>query len=765
MPVQAADANVEIVSRYTDQPARLPADLREKIEDSWGGKPVQIYAVADLDESLRLARTWVALGPEHIALVSEEDGRGPAAIRQVERARIRAVREAPGLSCTRLMLLGSSDEPALAVLRYTHRQRRAMENIKYILEQKIQGQDLTPTEEPDKVYAGSVAQPIKEAQALVTPNKLAVLWRLLAYLKPYRARVVWGTIPAVLMTVASLIPPKLTGYFLDNVVKPFESGKLTHGKAMAMAWTIIACIAAISVIREVCLWLRLRMMTVLGEYVARDLRRDLYEHLQDLSLSYYSKRQTGSIMSRVTHDTDRLWDFLAFGVVDFGLSFITLIGLGVVLISIDRPLGIMMSVSLPIFFWSISSHFQYMRRFFLRAWRKWSNLTDVLSDTIPGMQVVKAFSQEEYEKRRFAVRNADCFAEFSGIHATWTKFWPMLMMGIHTVMLLVWIFALPRLLGRQPGAATLTSGQFVSFLLYMGMFFMPIEGIGQMSRMINRATSSAHRIFEVLDTEPEVTNIPEPVRLTPVEGRVTFDRVFFSYDGVRQIIKGISFDVEQGEMIGLVGPSGAGKTTIINLIARFFDVTGGRILIDGADLRRLDMAHYRRQIGMVQQDPHLFHGTIIENIRYGRPDASIDEAVAAAKAANAHDFVCKLAHGYDTIVGERGHTLSGGERQRVSIARAVLNDPRILILDEATSSVDTETERKIQEALERLIAGRTVFAIAHRLSTLRQATRLLVIEEGKIAEQGTHAELLAKEDGAYAKLYRMQRELHEMYAL
>jgi ATP-binding cassette subfamily B protein len=355
--------------------------------------------------------------------------------------------------------------------------------------------------------------------------------------------------------------------------------------------------------------------------------------------------------------------------------------------------------------------------------------------------------------------------EFSKIHATWTKFWPLLTMGIHTVMILVWIFALPRMIGERVGAATLTSGQFVSVLLYMGMFFMPIEGIGQMARMINRATSSAHRIFEVLDTEAEVTDRPEPVRLEPLQGHVTFEHVFFGYDGVRQIIKGISFDVRPGEMIGLVGRSGAGKTTVINLIARFFDVTGGRIVVDGADIRRLDTAHYRRQIGMVQQDPHLFHGTILENIRYGRPDANVDVVVAAAKAANAHDFVCKLAHGYDTIVGERGHTLSGGERQRISIARAILSDPRILILDEATSSVDTETERKIQEALERLIGGRTVFAIAHRLSTLRRATRLLVLDEGKLSEQGSHAELLAKEDGTYAKFYRMQRELHEMYAV
>jgi len=244
-----------------------------------------------------------------------------------------------------------------------------------------------------------------------------------------------------------------------------------------------------------------------------------------------------------------------------------------------------------------------------------------------------------------------------------------------------------------------------------------------------------------------------------VRGRVTFQRVTFAYDGVRQVLKGVSFDVLPGELVGLVGSSGGGKSTIVNLIARFYDVTGGAVRIDGVDIRELETGHYRRQIGMVLQDPYLFHGTVLENIRYGLPEASLREVIAAAQAANAHDFVCKLPNGYDTVVGERGHTLSGGERQRVSIARAILHDPRILILDEATSSVDTETEREIQQALDRLIAGRTVFAIAHRLSTLRRASRLFVVEDGRLVESGTHRELLARHDGRYRRLHEMQLQL------
>jgi len=498
-------------------------------------------------------------------------------------------------------------------------------------------------------------------------------------------------------------------------------------------------------------------MAIMGEWVARDLRTELYEHLQRLSLSFFARKKTGSIITRVSADTDRLWEFVAFGVVDVSLSAVMLLGLGVVLVTLDWRLGLAMVLPVPLFCWLIFRHGESINRLFLRAWRKWSRVTDVLSDTIPGIRVVKAFHQEEREIARFGERNEDVTEEFNRIHRMWTGFWPFLMLGVHATTVLVWVLAVPRLLNTSGPA--LSTGTFVSFLLYATMFIAPIEVIGRMARTMNRATTSAHRVFEILDTEPEIVDAAAPVRLEPVKGQVTFEHVGFAYDGVRQVLRGLSFDVQPGELIGLVGPSGGGKTTVVNLIARFYDVTGGSVKIDGVDVRELDSGHYRRQIGMVLQDPYLFYGTVLENIRYGKPEASLDEVVAAARAANAHDFILKLTHGYDTLVGERGQTLSGGERQRVSIARAVLHDPRILILDEATSSVDTETERHIQEALERLVAGRTVFAIAHRLSTLRKASRLFVIEDGRLVEQGTHAELLAVPEGKYRRLHELQLAL------
>ena len=747
----------EIVARYTDQPTSMPADVRAQIEASWGNEPVQLYALADLDASMRINRQWVALGPTRVAIAKARDGEGWG-VYSFERSRVKQVRDAPGLSANVLSFLGAPDEPALAVLRYTHRQQRAMENIKFVLREQLDGRAVV-SDDADLEYAASVAAPIKEAQALVAGNRLAVIWRLLAYLKPYRRRVAAGMGAATVITLVSLVPPYLAGYLIDSVVRPVQDGTLTVGAGATIAWIAVAAMAVVYLVRQASALVRLRMMSVLGEFVARDLRRDLFEHLQSLSLSFFSRKKTGSLITRVTSDTDRLWEFLAFGVVDVSLSVVMLLGLGTVLITLDWKLGLIMTIPVPVLCWMIFLHGERMGQLFLRAWRKWSRVTDVLSDTIPGMRVVKAFNQESREKERFNDRNVDVTAEINRIHHAWTTFWPILMLAVHATTVLVWVFAVPRLLGTTGADATLSAGVFVSFLLYTTMFIGPIEIIGQMARTMNRATSSAHRVFEVLDTEPEIVDAPDPIRLEPVHGRVTFENVTFGYDGVRQVIRGMSFDVAEGDMIGLVGPSGGGKTTVINLVARFYDATGGVIRIDGVDITKIDSGHYREQVGMVLQDPYLFHGTVLENIRYGLPEAELEEVVDAARAANAHDFVCDLPHGYDTVVGERGQTLSGGERQRVSIARAILHDPRILILDEATSSVDTETERNIQEALDRLIAGRTVFAIAHRLSTLRRATRLLVIKSGRIVEAGTHRELLAQADGVYRRLHDMQREL------
>ncbi len=744
--------NHEIVARYTGQPASLPPELRAQLQSA--GDEVVLYAYTDIGDDFRLGEAWLVLSQRHVT-IARATIPGVWELQSLARHDIARIEETQGLSSNALILLGQEGE-TLAVVRYSHRQRGAVENIRFVLDEAIAGR-IVSAANGDEMYLDAVSRPIRDAQALVARHRSAVLLRLLGYMKPYRRAVAIGMSAAAVITLASLVPPYLAGHVIDRVVKPAQDGAISRNAAAIMAWTAVAAMGALYVLRQAAALLRLRLMSMLGEWIARDLRAELYEHLQRMSISFFSRKKTGGLITRVTSDTDRLWDFVAFGVVDVSLSLIMLAGLSLVLLSLDWRLGLVMTLPVPLFCWLIYRHGESLNSVFIRAWRKWSAVTDVLSDTIPGIRVVKAFSQEEREIARFGQRNHSVTNEFNRVHGMWTTFWPLLMFGVHATTVAVWAFAVPRLLGTGP---ELSTGTFVSFLLYTTMFIGPMEIIGQMARTVNRATSSAHRVFEVLDSEPEVRDAPTPLLLEPVNGRVEFENVTFAYDGVRQVLRGITFDVQPGELIGLVGASGGGKSTVVNLIARFYDVNSGTVRIDGIDIRELDSAHYRKQLGMVLQEPYLFHGTVTENIRYGVPEASLREVIAAARVANAHDFICKLGQGYDTIVGERGHTLSGGERQRISIARAVLRDPRILILDEATSSVDTETEREIQQALDRLVAGRTVFAIAHRLSTLRRASRLFVFEDGRIVESGTHRELLGIPDGKYRKLYELQLQLH-----
>ena len=439
---------------------------------------------------------------------------------------------------------------------------------------------------------------------------------------------------------------------------------------------------------------------------------------------------------------------------------IQLAGLGAVLLCLDWRLGLVMTLPVPFLCFWVYLHGERMNRLFLRAWRKWSRVTDVVADTIPGMRVVKAFHQEEREKGRFGERNYAATEEFNRIHDIWTSFWPALMLAVRVMIVAVWALAVPRLLGDGAAAATLSSGTFVAFLLYLTMFIAADRD--------HRADRAHHESRHQLGAPHLRGARHRAAGGGPHGGRAP--RAGAGRGALRERELRLRRRAPGDPRRELRGASRRGDRPGRALGRR----EDHRHQPDRALLRpdrraasgstawtsaTLDQGHYRRQIGMVLQEPYLFHGTVLENIRYGKHDATLDEVVVAARAANAHDFVCQLPHGYETMVGERGHTLSGGERQRVSIARAILHDPRILILDEATSRVDTETECKIQEALDRLVAGRTVFAIAHRLSTLRRASRLFVIEDGKLTEQGTHAELLALAGGTYRRLYGMQRQL------
>ncbi|HEY8668020.1 MAG TPA: ABC transporter ATP-binding protein, partial [Tepidisphaeraceae bacterium] len=487
-------------------------------------------------------------------------------------------------------------------------------------------------------------------------------------------------------------------------------------------------------------------------------------HMHELSLRYFAKRRTGSLITRVTNDTDRLWDFIVFGSVSVFRNVAMILFVSMIMFVMNWKLACWTLLPLPILAVLTYQRGMKMQYMFGRLWTYWSRMTAVVGDALPGIRVVKAFANEDAEIRRFDRRSNEYIEKEQAIHKVWTALQAVTSGLMRICSLLIWIIG-GYMAIKHPGDKHFNVETLVAFMVFVSQFYQPIMELANSNRMVTRAATSAQRIFEVLDTPPDIFSRAGAQTKQRLEGRVEFKQVSFSYEGAAPALREVSMVAAPGEMIGLCGPSGAGKSTFVNLICRFYDCTDGQILLDGIDVRDYDVHWLRRQIGVVLQEPYLFHGTIADNIRYGNPQASEREVIAAARAANAHDFIVGFPDGYDTMVGERGQSLSGGERQRVSIARAILHNPRILILDEATSSVDTETEKQIQQALDHLVTGRTTFAIAHRLSTLQAADRLVVLDKGKIAEQGTHAELVNKESGVYAKLHQTQVEMNALVAI
>ena len=500
------------------------------------------------------------------------------------------------------------------------------------------------------------------------------------------------------------------------------------------------------------------LLARLGQRITFDLRNQVYRHLHRLSLSFYNERETGRIMASVTQDVGRLQDFISDGLQQVIRDILTLLIICIILFWMNAGLAALVLLPTPVLVFVTLYFGKRLHEIFHGLWRRWAGLSALLADTIPGVRVVKAFAQEKREVDKFEGKSRSLLNGELRVARLRSMFTPSMAFLTSLGTLIIWWVG-----GRKVLDGSLTLGEFVAFTGYMWQFYGPVESLCRLNHRFQHAATSAERVFEVLDTQPDVADRPDAVAMPPIQGRVEFRDVTFGYESGKPVLENLDFAVEPGEMIGLAGHSGAGKSTLINLICRFYEVEEGAVLIDGHDIRDVGLKSLRDQIGVVLQDPFLFNGTAAENIAYGKPGASVEEVVAAAKAANAHDFIMDFPEGYDTMVGERGARVSGGERQRISIARAILRDPRILILDEATSSVDTQTESEIQEALARLVRGRTTFAIAHRLSTLKHSHRLLILDQGKLAEMGTHEELIAQ-DGTYAKLCRMQTELSKIRA-
>jgi ATP-binding cassette subfamily B protein len=578
------------------------------------------------------------------------------------------------------------------------------------------------------------------------PPSTRTLFRLWRFAKPYNGQLLLGFVLTLAATAATLVPPYLTMPLMDNVLIPYQNGTPIN---VGLVTLYLSGLFASAVLAWLLSWARTYILALVSERIGSDLRTTTYEHLLELSLEYFGGKRTGDLITRIGSETDRICVFLSLHVLDFATDILMIVMTAVILVSINPSLALVTLLPLPFIAWMIHVVRDKLRYGFEKIGRVWGEVTNVLADTIPGIRVVKAFAQEKREAARFREANMHNLVINDRVNKVWSLFSPTVSFLTELGLLVVWALGI-----WQVSQGRITVGVLTAFLAYISRFYTRLDSMSRIVSVTQKAAASAKRIFDILDHVSNVPDAQNPVHIDRVEGRIELRDVGFRY-GNRAVIRGVDLTIEPGEMIGLVGHSGSGKSTLVNLICRFYDVSDGSIRVDGVDIRSFPISAYRRNIGLVLQEPFLFFGTIADNIAYGRPDSTRAEIIAAARAAHAHEFILRLPHGYDSLVGERGQTLSGGERQRISIARALLIDPHILILDEATSSVDTTTEREIQKALDNLVRGRTTIAIAHRLSTLRRANRLVVLDRGQIVEVGQHEELLARE-GAYFQLHQAQ---------
>ena len=735
----------------------LPPSVEEALGSEAEAPNVRISVATDIGTEGLFGERWLVVTDSDV-MVFSPNGEKASLTRRFPLSDLIEVKTHSLIGGSALEALTSNDG-LIELLQYSNVHATKFAAAARWLNQVVKKEDISPVTEkaPDRCPRCGLLlwEDSKVCRRCVQRGK--VVLRLVGYLRPH-----WHVAAAIVLlmllsTGMALIQPQLIRIIVDEVLNADEIRR-SGPRYDLLGWLVLG-LTGTSLLGSGLGILQGRTRAWLGSRITYDIRGRLYEMVQRMSMRFFDKHKTGELMSRVSRDTEALQELLAFEMPHFVVNVLLLFGIGGALLVMNWKLALLTLVPIPLVVLALTSVWKHIRQIFRKVWHRWSQLNAVLNDTLSGIRVVKGFAQEPRETKRFANRSYDLFHINMRAEQMWATLMPMLSFMWGTGILIIWYFG-----GREVMGRAMTLGTLFAFQTYMMRFYGPLEMVTEMWTWITRSLAAAERIFEVLDTEPEVPDEDESEPMPEIEGTVTFRNMTFGYDKHKPVLHNIDLDVEAGEMIGFVGHSGAGKTTMTNLICRFYTADEGSILIDGVDIKRIRLDDLRSQIGIVLQEPFLFNGTIAENIGYAKSGVTREEIMQAAKIANAHDFIIKFPEGYDTNAGERGQKLSGGERQRISIARAVLHNPRILILDEATASVDTETERRIQEALARLVKGRTTFAIAHRLSTLRNADRLMVLDKGKCAEMGTHAELMEKK-GVYHKLVEMQREMSKIKAV
>jgi ATP-binding cassette subfamily B protein len=735
----------EFLTEHEDQcKLELPPEIRRVLKSEGGEeKKVKVALPTDMSAEGIFGEQWLLIDPTKLRVITSDNGSShQSAAIELEQIEDAQIEQCVGNGLLNVSVQGKPQ----VLLHFSNELTERFARVATYLRQRKEN-DQIPDFNHDGQRCVSCGRRLLDPSLKVCPNCIKrdqVFRRLFLLAKPYWGK--GGILIALMMTglVLDLLPPYLTRTLIDQV--------LTGGAHRSWLIWLVGGLLGLQVVRVVITIFTNLTTNRVSTQFATEVRGKMFAHLKALSLDFFDRNETGRLLTRINQDTEELQGLIN-QMANFFLYIILIISIGIVLFSMDPLLGLCVLIPAPFVLVAAYFYQRYMmphwRRFWFSRWR----LNSMLNTFLAGIQVVKAFAQEDQEETRYADRNQKVLEARLRVDQAWGKFFPLISFAFGAGGLIIWYAG-----GNAVLAGRITLGTLMAFLSYLGMFYGPLSALAQLSQAWNRFTTIAQRTFEFLDEDPKVQNSVQNTAHTRIEGEIEFDHVSFGYDPYFPVLKDISFTIHPGELVGIVGSSGAGKTTLVNMISRFYDVNSGAVRIDTVDVRDMPIEDLRKDIGVVLQAPFLFRGTLAQNIAYAKPDATRQEIIRAAKAANAHEFIINLPEGYDTIVGEGGAGLSGGEKQRISIARAILLNPKILILDEATSSVDTETERQIQKALDVLVKGRTTIAIAHRLSTLYNANRIIALERGRLVEIGSPEELMQKKDGVFYKLVQMQSQ-------